>query len=152
MVHVETVVKRLEALNRYVAELDQFRSLSLDEFKDDVRNHRAVERSFQLAIQACIDVANHVLAADFEDRPDSYYDLIRLLGQVGVLPADFAAGFADVAGFRNILVHEYLDVDLVLVYDLLQGALDDLRAYGQYIHGYLRQSGALDDTVRSGRQ
>jgi len=134
-------MKRLEALNLYVAELRQFQALSLAEFKDDVRNHRAVERDLQLAIQACIDVANHILAADFEQRPDTYQDVVRLLGEVGVLPDEFAAAFAAAAGLRNILVHAYLDVDLDLVYDMLQGSLDDFVTYSQYIVEYLERTG-----------
>jgi uncharacterized protein YutE (UPF0331/DUF86 family) len=146
MVKVDTVLARLEALNQYLSELEQFRPLSREAFMGDLRNYRTVERGFQLAIQATLDIASHVLAADFPQRPSGYREVIEALGEVGVLPQEFAARFAGVASFRNILIHEYLKVDLDIVYDRLQDNLDDFGLFGRYITEYLRRSGALGDS------
>lgn len=143
MVKIEPVLARLEALNQYLSELEQFRSLTRAEFLGDLRNYRTVERDFQLAAQAAIDIASHILAADFPQRPEGYREVIELLGQVGVLPPDLAERFAGVASFRNILIHEYLAVDLDIVYDHLQDNLDDFQLFGRYVAEYLARSGAL---------
>jgi uncharacterized protein YutE (UPF0331/DUF86 family) len=143
MVKVEPVLARLEALNQYLSELEPFRSLTRAEFLGDLRNYRTVERDFQLAAQAAIDIASHILAADFPQRPEGYREVIELLGQVGVLPADLADRFAGVASFRNILIHEYLAVDLDIVYNHLQDDLDDFQLFGRYVAEYLARSGAL---------
>ncbi len=144
MVKVDTVLARLEALNQYVGELEQFRSMTRAEFLGDLRNYRTVECDFQLAAQAAIDIASHILAADFPHRPKGYRDVIELLGEVGVLPSDLAARFAEMAGFRNILIHESLAVDRDIVYDHLQDELDDFRLFGRYVAEYLARSGALE--------
>ena len=49
-------------------------------------------------------------------EPRDYYEAIVRLGELGVLPPEFAAHLAPLAGFRNILVHEYLEVDWLEVY------------------------------------
>ncbi len=49
-------------------------------------------------------------------KPRDYYESILRLGELDVLPADFAKRLAPLAGFRNILVHEYLVVDWDKVY------------------------------------
>jgi uncharacterized protein YutE (UPF0331/DUF86 family) len=145
MVKIETVEARLAALNQYLGELEQFRPLTRDRFLADLRNYRTVERAFQLAAQAAIDVASHILAADFPQRAAGYREVIETLGDVGVLPQEFAREFAGVAGFRNVLIHEYLEVDLDIVYDLLQANLDDFRRFSHYVTDYLRRSGAFEE-------
>jgi len=60
------------------------------------------------------------------------------MGELGVLPPDFARSLAPVAGFRNILVHEYLSVDWDYVYDHLRH-LDDLERFGNLVRHWLIQ-------------
>ena len=70
------------------------------------------------------------------------HDVILALGTEGVMPLEFAQRFAGIAGFRNIVIHEYLVVDPIKVYELLQTGPDDFRAFARYVVDYLRQSGA----------
>jgi uncharacterized protein YutE (UPF0331/DUF86 family) len=144
MVKIDTVLARLAALNQYLGELEQFRPLSRAEFSGDLRNYRTVERDFQLAAQAAIDIGTHILAADFPQRAQGYREVLETLGQVGVLPGGFAERFAGVASFRNVLIHEYLAVDLDIVYDHLENDLDDFRLFARYVTEYLQRSGALE--------
>ncbi|MCL4515103.1 MAG: DUF86 domain-containing protein [Firmicutes bacterium] len=44
---------------------------------------------------------------------------------------------AGMAGFRNVLVHQYLQVDLKEVYQILQSGLDDFRSFAGYITDFL---------------
>jgi uncharacterized protein YutE (UPF0331/DUF86 family) len=60
------------------------------------------------------------------------------LGELGVLPQDFAQHLAPLAGFRNILVHEYLAVDWQEVYRHLQ-QLDDLARFAELVRERLRR-------------
>jgi uncharacterized protein YutE (UPF0331/DUF86 family) len=58
------------------------------------------------------------------------------MGELGVLPVDFARNLAPMAGFRNILVHEYINVDWNHVYNHLQG-LDELHRFGSLVRQWL---------------
>ena len=141
MVDVETVVERLEALGSYILELEQLSKYSLKELTDDFVKYRAAQRSLQLAAQAVIDIATHIISADFNMRVQDYRQAILGLGEAGIVRKDFAERLAPLAGFRNILVHEYLAIDPARVYAALVGGLDDLREFGNQISDYLQTNG-----------
>ena len=82
----------------------------------------AIERGLQLAAQNALDIASHICSAVGQD-PTTYRAAIDGLVATGVLPADFGESFRRVAGFRNVLVHGYLEVDLDLVADILNEQL-----------------------------
>jgi uncharacterized protein YutE (UPF0331/DUF86 family) len=147
MVDVQTVVERLEALKAYIAELDHYAQHSLGELTSDFVRYRAAQHSLQLASQAVVDIATHIITADFTSRVQDYRQAIRQLGQEGVLPAAFAERLAPIAGFRNILVHEYLAVDPARLYDVLIHGRQDLQEFCERISEYLRRTDALNDEV-----
>ena len=84
--------------------------------------------TFQTAIEACMDAAQHVVAAGGLGTPSSNAEAFRLLDRAGILPADVATSLAGAVGFRNVLVHGYADVDDRLVVDNL-AQLPALRRY-----------------------
>lgn len=101
----------------------------------------AVERNFQVAIECILDIGNHIIAEKGFESPDDNEDIIRILGDEGVLPPDFAGSIKGMAGFRNILVHGYTKVDYELLYDYLARRLDDLRQFARHISAYLDKEG-----------
>lgn len=138
MVDAEVVQNRLAALNEYVARLGAKQHLTLAEMIADQDVYFAIQHLLQLASQAAIDIAVHILASDFSLRADNYRDVILSLGSEGVFPLEFAQRFAGIAGFRNILIHEYLAVDPARVHHLLQVGLDDFRTFARHVTEYLK--------------
>ena len=59
-----------------------------------------------------------------------------------MLPGEFAERFRNVAGFRNVLVNGYLDVDLDLVGQVLSRHLNDFEIFSQHVEGWLAQAGS----------
>jgi len=141
MVDLQAVTERLEALNAYIAELDHYAQYSLGELTSDFVKYRAVQHSLLLAAQAVVDIATHIVTADYNSRVQDYRQAIEELGRVGVLPLEFAERLAPLAGFRNILVHDYLVVDPAKVYEILTHGRADLREFGRRIGEYLRRTG-----------
>jgi uncharacterized protein YutE (UPF0331/DUF86 family) len=150
MVDIQTVTERLEALKAYIAELDDYARYSFEELTSDMVKYRAAERSLQLAAQAVVDIAAHVISADYDARVQDYREAIEGLGKEDVLPREFAERLAPIAGFRNILVHEYLAVDPAKLYDHLTNGRADLREFGRRIVEYLQHTGDLDNEVAYG--
>ena len=66
----------------------------------------------------------------------NYTDDIVRLGAAGILPKQFSEKIKPMAGFRNILVHEYTEIDLREVYRVLQENLSDFETFGKYIEAY----------------
>jgi uncharacterized protein YutE (UPF0331/DUF86 family) len=124
MTDADLVAKRLALIETFVNEL---RSLARPErIADDVREERFVEHTLQLAIQAAIDVASHIVSDERLGEPVTNQELFTLLGKKGWLPAALAERLAKAAGFRNVLVHGYAGVDLAIVRDIAENHLDDL--------------------------
>ena len=89
-----------------------------------------------LCAQNALDVATHLALSAGLDAPD-YATAIDRLAEMNVLPDDFAAHFRAVAGFRNVLVHGYLDVDLDLIGQLLVRQLDDFETFARHVERWL---------------
>jgi uncharacterized protein YutE (UPF0331/DUF86 family) len=123
----DLVAKRLALIETYVREL---RDLGRPErIASDVREERFVEHTLQLAVQAAIDTASHI-ASDYRlGEPDTNQGLFDLLAKNGWVSNEIAEALARAAGFRNVLVHGYANVDLTVVRDVVEYHLDDLLAF-----------------------
>ncbi|MEJ5944591.1 DUF86 domain-containing protein [Pseudokineococcus basanitobsidens] len=130
MVDAERVRRRLGELDRRLLLLDDLRGTSLPDYRRDVALQAQVERHLQLALQAAIDVALHLVAEEPGRRVEGYGDAFVALAERGVLPGPLAARLRTAAGMRNVLVHGYVDVDPDLVLASLDhlGDLRDLAA------------------------
>lgn len=100
---------------------------------------RGIKYTFVTAIEACVDIAQHICAAEGWGPPADNGDSVALLGRHGLLPADVAASVRKAVGFRNVLVHEYVAVrDDVVVNRLAD--LADLEAYVHDVAVYIEQA------------
>ncbi len=118
--------------------LEPFKEKSKEEFYQDEYLQDIVERNLEVAIQSCIDIANRIISLDELEKPKDYYGSIIKLGEENILTYNFAQKFAPIAGFRNILIHEYLDIDWDEVYKNLQ-KMDQFYKFIGYIKKWLSQ-------------
>ena len=137
MIDTKLIRKKLGELENNILTLERLKNYSLRELQDNREKTWSVEHGLQLTIQIVIDTGNHILAASGEQEIEDYVDVIDKLGERDVIPAEFAEAIRGMAGFRNILIHEYATVDLKKVYYVLQNQLDDFRKFAQYIDLYL---------------
>ncbi len=101
-------------------------SYSWKEFRGDTEHYGATERSLHLATKAINDMVSHVIAEEQWRSVDQYSDLSRLFGSEGYIDDAQRDQWIRMIGFRNVLVHDYLDVDREIVYTVPQEDLDDL--------------------------
>ena len=132
-----SVVRRhLLALDQALQTLRKHQGRPVDELRSNREERWVVERGLQLCTQNVLDVATHLAATAGRDVPD-YATAIDQLSDLSVLPAGFAARIRPVAGFRNVIVHGYLDVDLEIVHRLLNDRLDDFAEFARLVNLYL---------------
>lgn len=133
MTDPDLVAKKLALIETCVAQL---RSLAKPEaIRTDVREERFVEHTLQVAIQAALDVASHIVSDDRLGEPETNRQLFDLLVGAGRIAPQLATTLRDMAGFRNVMVHGYQDVDLGVVEDVLRNHLGDLLAFVAAIRG-----------------
>ena len=131
MTDADLVGKRLALIETYVRELREL--ARIDRIATDVREERFVEHTLQLAVQAAVDVASHVVSDERLGEPATNVELFRVLARNGWIPEALADTLRDAAGFRNVLVHGYASVDLEVVRDVVENHLDDLLAFAAAI-------------------
>ncbi len=137
MTDADLVQKKLAQIETYVAEL---RRLARPELLDtDLRERRFAEHTLQIAIQACQDVASHIVSDDRLGEPRTNRDLFEILAREGWIDEDLAAVLRRAVALRNVIVHGYTTVDLTVVRDVLEHRLDDLEAFTTAVRNRLAQ-------------
>lgn len=129
MVDREKLSTRLDALESYLAELRSFRGSSREEFVHEPALHHLAERYLELACECVLDIAHHVIADQGYRQATSYRDAIDVLREEGLIDEDLAARLKEWMGFRNVLVHFYVDIDHGRAYDAIQEDLGDLENF-----------------------
>ena len=129
MVDPDLILRKLADLYQYLAQVSEYRGITVEEYRRDWKIQRIVERTLQMAIEACVDVASHIIADRGLRVPATYAEAFEILGEAGLLDAALTAQMVRMAGFRNVLVHEYARVDAEVVVGILAGRLDDLARF-----------------------
>jgi uncharacterized protein YutE (UPF0331/DUF86 family) len=130
MVDREVMERRLRALQGLLGGMRQrFAGMSLETFLANEDARLIAERLLHLACEACIDMANQVIADRGAEQPDSYRQTFELLGKMGLVPPELSATLQRMASMRNILVHGYLAVDPARIHDVVVHRLDDLARF-----------------------
>nr|WP_207132022.1 DUF86 domain-containing protein [Halorhodospira neutriphila] len=115
-------------MTEHLSVLERLATYSETTFLEEPERYGAAERFLQLSLEAFLDLGNHVIADLGLGPVDKSRDIPAILQQQGYLDAELAETWLRMIGFRNILVHAYLDLDRHQVYEILQHHLDDLRA------------------------
>lgn len=129
MVDRDLILRKLADLDQYLAQVSEYRGITVDEYRRDWKVQRIVERTLQMAIEVCVDVATHVIADRRLRVPATYAEAFDVLGEGGLLDPGLRAEMVRMAGFRNVLVHEYTRVDPEIVVRILEAHLDDLALF-----------------------
>ena len=128
MVRPEVIRKRLNKLDEYLSILYKLRKYSLDDFVSDPEHYGSAERFLHLAIEAILDMGNHVIADSDLGIVNWYSDIPSILANKGYIDSDLGKKWLQMIGFWNTLVHDYLEIDRTIVYEILQTRLEDIEA------------------------
>lgn len=85
--------------------------------------------NLQLAIQGCIDIGTHIISDEGWGIAGNFNEIIYILQGNGDINSALSEKVVSMIGFRNILVHEYEDVNFDVVYNILRNRLNDINEY-----------------------
>lgn len=109
-------------------------------YRRDPRARRFVERTLHILVEACIDLAHHIIADEGFEEPGSYGEAFRVLARHGVLPENEADDYERMARFRNLIVHYDEKIDDTVVYGVFRNHLGDFERYAAHILAYLEKT------------
>lgn len=124
MTDPELVEKKLAEIETYLRELREI--ADPDRLRGDLKEQRFVLHTLQMAVQAALDVASHIVSDERLGEPRTNRELFTLLEREAWIGERLAERLRDMAGFRNVLVHGYADLKLEVVEEILSERLDDL--------------------------
>ncbi len=138
------VRERLRKLREILRNLGEVGNVPRDEFVASFRHYWLAERGLQLAAETVFDIGNHLLAGHFNLHASDYEDVLERLARQGVISAGLRETLRGLGGFRNVLVHGYLEIDEERVYRSLQEELagfdDFAREVERFLEGLPSQS------------
>lgn len=122
-------------MDRYLKHVEKYRGTTAQELEGNLDLAWVIEHGLQLCIQIVLDIGSYILAEE-GIVVDEYGDVFAELAKLTVLPAEFARDISGMAGFRNILVHEYARVNKAKVAEVLNRRLGNFREFARYIIKY----------------
>lgn len=140
LVDKNLILRKLADLDTYVRQVGEYSSISTDDYKNNWKTQRIVERTLQMAIELCADIANHIISDRGYRVPTTYADAFSILNENHILDDPLFQSLTNMCKFRNILVHEYDKVDPAIVVSILKNHLQDFALYKTIILNELSQS------------
>ncbi|NVM55259.1 MAG: DUF86 domain-containing protein [Candidatus Helarchaeota archaeon] len=138
MINSSVINSRISKLRKYLKILKDLSKEKEEDFVSNYKIYGLAERYLQLSIECLLDIGNNIISRLELKKPETYQDIFLILGKNLIIPEDFSKRITKMAGFRNILVHEYSDIDEKLVYEHLKKELPDFEEYISYILKFLK--------------
>ena len=139
MVDEALILRKLAELDQYYGQLKEYENTTVDRYSEDWKIQRIIERTLQMMIETCADVAGHIIADKGFRIPKSYADTFKVLFEEKILDRKLYAVMEKIAKFRNIVVHHYDKVDAEIVTAILKKDLADFISYKQAIIQFLKK-------------
>lgn len=133
----EKIAEFLKVIREALDMLREFQSVRLEGYRKDRKVQDIVEREFERAILACIDIGARIISIRGFSPASSYVEVFDVLHRNGVLPEDLAEEMQDLARFRNVLAHEYFRINPDIVHQNLQNSLERFVTFSRCVVGYL---------------
>ena len=125
MVDKILILRKLANFDEFLNQLSEFIEITIDEYMQDWKIQRIVERTFQILIETGIDIANHIISDQELRIPISYSDTFKVLQENNIINNQLYQSLEKMAKFRNLIVHSYDNIDSAFIISILRNNLDD---------------------------
>ena len=140
MVDKTLILRKFSNLDEYLGQIGEYSAISLEDYAQDWKIQRIVDRTLQMMIETCLDVAGHIISDEGFRVPETYADMFKILVENQILEKSQSEPLNRMTKFRNIVVHQYEKVDPTIVIGILRNNLGDFEKYKKAIIDYLRIS------------
>ena len=94
MVDRDLILRRLAFLDTYLDQLASYREMDLATYQQDWKTQRVIERTLHLAIETCMDIADHMVADRRLRVPETGAESFEILAGAGLVPQELGAALA----------------------------------------------------------
>ena len=139
MVDGTLMLKKLTQLEEYVTQIEEYRALSVEQYTNDWKLQRIIERTLQMMIETCVDIVGHIISDSKFRIPDSYADSFRVLSENKIITTDLCKTMEQISKFRNVIVHHYDRVDAEIVVGILRKRINDFNKFKDAVVNWLNK-------------
>ena len=125
----ERIKQKIGRIQEYLKLIDGLEADCQEKFQSDPIYRGALLHYLYLMADTCIALAEQMIKLKSLRAPQSYHEAFDILGDAGVLDANFAYSFARIAGFRNFLAHDYEQVQAQVICTDILGQLSDVEEF-----------------------
>ncbi len=137
LVDKNIILRKISELDMYQMQIEEFALTTLQEYTSDWKVQRIIERTLQMMIETCADIAHHIISDKAMRSPMSYADTFKVLHENHIIDAELFPAMDNMAKFRNIVVHRYENVDAEIILIILKKHLGDFVLFRNSILKYL---------------
>lgn len=139
MLNQKFALRKIKLIQEDLARLESLKNFPLNRKTKDSVEYAATERILERIVTRAIDINRHLIAelGSGSEKIKTYEDTFLALAKLKIYPADFAKRIAPSAGLRNILVHEYDNVDIKQIYQSAREALEQYAEYCGFLLAFL---------------
>ncbi len=136
---MDVVLNKKESIERCIKQVRLYYAMPSElPFEEDHLKQDAIAINLQRAAEQAIDLANHVIRKSKLGLPKESKESFEILAKAKIIPDDLADKLIGMVGFRNIMVHDYQEMDIKIMIDVIEHHLDDLIVYTNHIMGFVR--------------
>ena len=129
----DRILSLIGEIEKSLTILNEYSSIQKKELVTDLKALGSIKYYLIVAIEACIDIANHIIAKERYGVPKTYSDCFSILLERKIISKQLANKLINMAKFRNLLVHLYWNVNDERIYEILQTELEDFEEFIRHI-------------------
>ena len=129
MVDEALILRKLSQLDEYYKQIKEYENINITDYSSDWKVQRIVERTLQMMIETCVDIAGHIISDKGYRTPKSYADTFKVMYEENIVDGTLFSALEKMAKFRNIVVHSYDDIDAEIVVGILKKNVQDFIAF-----------------------
>jgi uncharacterized protein YutE (UPF0331/DUF86 family) len=129
MSNIKAIENKISSARKYLTILQRYKNFTKEKIRGNTDIRGAVERYLYLETQAAIDLAEAVIAHKDFRKPATMGEAFSILNEEKIIPNKLTDKLIRMVGFRNVLAHDYEDVDYDIVYTVLQKGLNDIEVF-----------------------
>ena len=133
------IENRLKELDVVVGQLNKYRDLKPNAMKQDLEKRWVIERGLETGAQLILEVADHILSNHFGHYSETYEDALKGLQEKNVISEELYLQIKGLGSMRNILVHQYIQIDLDIVFNSFHKSLKVFPHYAEEIIGWIEE-------------
>ncbi len=129
MTDLKVIENKISSVKKYLKIVEGFTKHSKKEIESDLTLRGAVERYLYLVVQTAIDLAEAVVSYRGFRKPATFSETFYILNEENVIANELTEKMVKMTGFRNIIAHDYEEIDYSIVYDILNTGTNDIRDF-----------------------